>query len=469
MVRGVTAAVSTLVLAAAGSRGVAQDAPAANSLEALDRDAQAVMEKASPSVVRVEADRSVRFRVVAGDEEQRRTTEAQLLKFAPRECVAAAGFVVEDGEYVVTTSAAACGAVAIRVTFAGGAVREGSLVGDDPISGAALVRVARVEGAAPLRFSEREPRAGTLTLFLARAGDESPSLQLGFVTAPRRAIGTYDAYITTSLELSPGHAGAPLLDARGDVLGMAVAPRASTLLPMTTVGGPGSLYSSVMVPSPREGGRIRLYSGQESAVPERSPIPATFVPARELRRIVADLRSRGSVAHGYLGVRFPPGTNEPVIAEVLPGTPAARAGLAAGDRFVSVDGLGVDSFPSFSGFIQRRAPGTEVRLVVRAAAGGEREARVVLDEFPEATRRFFQGVGVRVEEKGVVVSTVSPDSIAERAGLREGDVVLSIGGKDVRSETDYVSAATASAFAAGPDGVALVVLRGDEKVALVLK
>ena len=181
MRRGFTPAVVVLLCAA---RGYAQDAsPGGTALEDLDRASRTMVERCGPAVVRVEADRPLLLRALAGNPEENRVVEECLRAQGARESVAAAGFLVdEEGLILTTSSVAGGGAGEIRVTFPGRGSRDGTLVGEDSLAGVALVRVRRVEGVRRLSLAEAAPPSGALTLLLAPSFQEAPTLLMGFVT-----------------------------------------------------------------------------------------------------------------------------------------------------------------------------------------------------------------------------------------------------------------------------------------------
>lgn len=434
---------AAVLLALAAAAPAEEPPPGPGALEELDRAARSIVERCAPAVVRVEGERPVRLRVVAESPEARHRIEETLRLHGARETVMAAGFLVDAEGLVLTTSAAAGGGTtSIRVYFPDRGVREGRLVGEDVEAGVALVRVPPAEGVSPLLLSGRECGPGALTLLLAPSGSDAPFLRLGFVTEPRRALGCYDAWLLASTPVAPGHAGAPLLDARGTVVGLAVA-----------AGENGDL------PPSGAARNLAEFAAMRSRVDGSAPV-STFIPAAELARIVEELRERGSVRHGMVGVRLSPG--EPVVSEVIPGGPADAAGVAAGDLVLAVDGVAVESGRAFGGFVRRRAPGTRVRLRLRAPGGAERETTVVLAELPERRRTpaLFNGLGVVEREEApdlrgarfsvaavpggrhVMVATVAPGSAAEAAGVEAGDWVVAIEEDPVLSEADYVRIAT---------------------------
>ncbi len=451
-----SAAAAALVLGLSGAPVRAQEAAGeAEPLEALDRAARALADRCCPAVVRVDAERGLRLRVVAESEEERRTMEESLRRSPARESVSAAGFLLDDSGLVLTTSAVAGGATSLRVLFPGGAERAGEVLGEDDLAGVALLRIPPVEGVRALRLSGREALPGTLSLFLAPEGADSPGLRLGFVTSPRRAFGLYDAWLVSSVPLEAGQAGAPLLDARGDVLGMAVAPRISVTIRSV---GPADRASPAEPAAVRPGGTLGRLIEQSRTV-ERGPGFSAFVPAGELRRIAADLRTHGRVRRGLLGVRMFRG--EPVVREVPAEHPAAKAGIAELDRILAVDGVPVSSAEEATGFVRRRAPGTTVSIRLRSPGGQEREIPVVLGELPVPAipKALFNGLRVVEREsydlaaakfqtlqveggRYMVVESVAEGSAAERAGILPGDWIVEIRRRPVLSEKDYVESAT---------------------------
>jgi S1-C subfamily serine protease len=190
--RAAAPAAGAALLLLAASSAAPQDAGGA--LETLDRDARALFDRLAPSVVRVEFERTPRFRVTAGSAEERARIEERLRAWGPREIVAASGFVVEEPGLVATASAGSDGATSVRVIGPAGAAREAVLVGADELAGVALLRVAPAPGEAPLPWSSRAPAPATLSLLLAPE-ERGPAsvLRIGFVTAPRRSFGLYDA------------------------------------------------------------------------------------------------------------------------------------------------------------------------------------------------------------------------------------------------------------------------------------
>jgi S1-C subfamily serine protease len=236
----------------------------------------------------------------------------------------------------------------IEIVLPSGEAAEGDLVGRDPTTDLALLRV-RATGLPAVAWAEAEPSAGELVVVVSRPG-RSPRTALGVLA---RAAGDYraagggrvDRWLETSLDPAPGVSGALALGASGAALGLATS---------------GLVRGAVMI----------------------SP-PST------LRRVVHALAAHGSVRRGFLGVatfpvRLPPALGAAagqggalLVSAVEPDSPAARAGLLLGDALLSLGGIGVTEPADLLPLLEEERIGTAipVRLV---RAGEVREASVTV-------------------------------------------------------------------------------------------
>jgi serine protease Do len=408
------------------------DAVVSDPLVALDKAVRRLYHRASPAVVRVDAERVLALRVVNAQGLERVQLEDLLRRCTARESVTATGFLVdEEGLVITTTSAVDRRSESVRVTFSGGVVRDAHLIGMDRIAGVALLRVLPVPGVKPLHFHEGDVDLGSVGILIGRSLDDAPSLGQGFVSATGRCAGDYDGYFLAGVPLRAGDAGAPLLDVRGRVLGMAAPVQSDP---------PRDTESSQLLTLDH---MVREESSATDALP-------TFVPGRELARIVTALRDHGTVPRGLAGVLLDGGEDAPpIVARVPDGMPAAAAGIQVGDTVVSLDGNPVRTVRQLVLFVQRRAPGTSVRLTLRDLNGEVRTVNLVLSEFREqgpATPGWFNGIGVANGDgphgSGLEVRSVEPGSIASVTGVRPGDFIVSIAGRPVASEEDYQNVAT---------------------------
>ncbi|MHC4922648.1 MAG: S1 family peptidase, partial [Planctomycetota bacterium] len=211
-----TTLAGSALLGGAAAAALAQDADdKAGTLEKLDRSLQTLVEKASPAVVRLDVERTLSLKVVAGTAQEKKRLEDALNRYAPVESVTATGFLVDDEGHVVTT-AAAVGPRAnkVRATFSRGTERTGRFMGADELAGVALVKVEPVDGVEPLNLRDECPRVGSITVLLGHAGKRDPVVRWGLLSGASRAIGNYDAYVLSSVDVRPGDAGGPLLDVR---------------------------------------------------------------------------------------------------------------------------------------------------------------------------------------------------------------------------------------------------------------
>jgi len=293
------------------------------------------------------------------------------------------------------------------------------------------------------------------------------SVTVGVVSYKGRAIplgvvrGTSVDMIQTDAAINPGNSGGPLLNTRGEVIGI------NTLI--ITRGVPQS-------------------AGVGFAV-----------PINVAKEILPQLRQRGKVVRGWLGVQIQALTDDmartyrmkdnrgALISDVTSDSPAEKAGLKADDVVVGVDGKGIEDNSDLSRYIASKSPGTTVSLrVLRGAA--EQTIAVTLGTFPEETADADEGAGHRGQlgmtlrnltpdmadrlelprtSKGVVVTAVEAGDAAEEAGLARGDVIVSVNGGAIASVADFER----EIDRARPDGVARLRVRrqGGEYSFLVLK
>jgi len=293
------------------------------------------------------------------------------------------------------------------------------------------------------------------------------SVTVGVVSYKGRAIplgvvrGTSVDMLQTDAAINPGNSGGPLLNTRGEVIGI------NTLI--ITRGVPQS-------------------AGVGFAV-----------PINVAKEILPQLRQRGKVVRGWLGVQIQALTDDmartyrmkdnrgALISDVTSDSPAEKAGLKADDVVVGVDGKGIEDNSDLSRYIASKSPGTTVSLrVLRGAA--EQTIAVTLGTFPEETADADEGAGHRGQlgmtlrnltpdmadrlelprtSKGVVVTAVEAGDAAEEAGLARGDVIVSVNGSAIASVSDFER----EIDRARPDGVARLRVRrqGGEYSFLVLK
>ncbi len=254
----------------------------------------------------------------------------------------------------------------------------------------------------------------------------------GIVSAEGRDIGSgpYDDYIQIDAPVNRGNSGGPTFNVEGQVIGVNTA-----------------IYS----PS---GGNVGI---------------AFAIPADTVQTVVAQLKDKGSVTRGWIGVQIQPvtadiaeslGMKEPagaLVADPQANGPAAKAGIQSGDVIVSVNGAAVKDARDLAKKIGAQVPGETVKLGVYRS-GKERTVTLTLGTLPndkqasasKPERDDSQGLGVPnlgltlapagsvggAGGEGVVVTRVDPDGPAAERGLKTGDVILEVAGKAVGKPAD---------------------------------
>jgi serine protease Do len=293
------------------------------------------------------------------------------------------------------------------------------------------------------------------------------SVTVGVVSYKGRSLGlssqqTPIEMLQTDASINPGNSGGPLINTRGEVIGI------NTLI--ITQGLPQS-------------------AGVGFAV-----------PINVAKEILPQLRDKGRVIRGWMGVSIQAVTEDlaktfgmpeargAYISDVQEGSPAEKAGLKAEDVVVAVDGRPVEDNSDLSRYIASRPPGSTVRLRVRRD-GGERDISVTLGTFPDegedggddagAEGRARHGMSLRDltpeladrlnaprGTRGVVIMDVESGSNAEEAGLQRGDIIVSVNGQAVEDVGDFEAAVEK----ARADGVARVrIRRGQAHTGTILR
>ena len=182
------------------------------------------------------------------------------------------------------------------------------------------------------------------------------------------------------------------------------------------------------------------------------------IPAATAKSVIAQLKNNGHVTRGWLGVQIQPVTSEvadalglkqttgALVSEPQAGSPAAKAGVKAGDVIVSLDGTSVKDARELSQKIGSANPGASVKLgVIRN--GSEQTINITLAQLPEQKQAAANtgqeeqssarlGLTLGSGDNGVVVTGVDPDGPAAEHGIQTGDVITNVGGTSVATPTD---------------------------------
>src|SRR5581483_6132781 len=339
------------------------------------------------------------------------------------------GFFISDDGYAVTNNHVVEKAENVQVTTDDGKTHTAKVIGTDPRTDLALIKVDG--GPFPyVKLAEKTPRIGDWVLAVGNPFGLGGTVTAGIVSARGRDIGAspYDDFIQIDAPVNKGNSGGPTFDTEGNVIGV---------------------NTAIFSPS---GGSVGI---------------AFAIPSDTVKTVVAQLKDKGSVTRGWIGVQIQPVTPEiadslglkkaagALVAEPQANSPASKAGIEAGDIITAVNGKDVKDARSLAKMIGSMAPNTSVKLSV-LHKGSEKELTLTLGELPaqkEAratpdedhdTRGGDIGnkLGLTVApashvagagSHGVVVTNVDPSGSAAENGFKTGDVILDIGGQSVSS------------------------------------
>jgi len=369
------------------------------------------------------------------------------------------GFIVDPAGFVVTNVHVIQGAEEIRVRLSDDREFSAKVVGRDPKMDLALIKLEGANGLSAAVLGDSDGlRVGDSVLAIGNPFGLGHTVTLGITSAKDRSIGAgpYDAFIQTDASINPGNSGGALFNLKGEVVGIPTMIRA---------GAQGIGFA---------------------------------VPVNALRDILPQLRDKGVVSRGKLGVRIQPLTTElakglglerargALIAAVEPGGSGARAGLVSGDVITAVDGQEVPRSDDLPRLVARHTPGSKIKLSY-VRAGTRKELDATLDSLvqevdeddespsprptpPPATPTtgklgvLFEGTGSGGGNgAGAKVRAVAPNS-ASAGQLAPGDLIVELDRQPVKSGEEL--AKKVDAMATGRV-VLLKVRRGPESVRFV--
>lgn len=373
----------------------------------------------------------------------------------PRERMVAEGsgfFISADG-YAVTNNHVVDDAKTVQVTTDDGRTLDAKVIGTDPKTDLALIKVAGNDFPF-VKFAEHNPRIGDWVIAVGNPFGLGGTVTAGIVSANGRDIGSgpYDDYMQIDAPINRGNSGGPAFDINGNVVGVNTA-----------------IYS----PS---GGSVGI---------------GFDIPAATVKMVVAQLKDKGYVTRGWMGVQVQGVTQDianglgmkkaegAIVDEPQAGSPAAKAGLKSGDVITAVDGKEVKSGRDLARTIASIAPGTSVKLEIWRD-GNTKTVSLALGQLPNeqqanagnaehgadngtpklgltlAPANEVNGAGSR----GVAVTAVDPNGPAAEHGVQAGDVILDVGGKVV-SKPDDVRQQLAEIQKAGRNTVLMRMKSGD--------
>ena len=336
------------------------------------------------------------------------------------------GWVFDDQGHIITNAHVVGPASRVTVQFFDGRVETGEVLGTDPLTDVAVLRVPPGDYLTPaLRATGGRVYRGDRVFAFGSPFNFKFSMSEGIVSglgrtarAPGGDAGITN-FIQTDAAVNPGNSGGPLVDVRGRVVGMNVA---------------------IATADNSDGGT----EGQSAGI--SFAIPLATIESRA-EQIIAGKKPRGAymgVVMAERAVRFGEGNDTGIgvlVRDVAPGTPAADAGLVAGDIIVQVDGEPVESMEVVRALVSARRPGAAVPIRVRRD-DAFLDLRVVVGEMPDSVLAGQIGMLLRdtsgvvfdgAEGEPISVVALAPSGPAADAGFRQGDVLTHV--KGTRVET----------------------------------
>jgi len=336
------------------------------------------------------------------------------------------GFIMSRDGYILTNNHVVEDADQIKVKLANGKEYEGKVVGRDPKTDLALVKIDASDlHALPLGNSD-ELKVGSWVVAIGSPFGLEQTVTAGIVSAKGRVIGSgpYDNFIQTDASINPGNSGGPLINTKGEVVGINTAILAQ---------GKGIGFA---------------------------------IPINMAKDIAPQLQEKGHVTRGWLGVSIQEMTPEiaqsfglkdnkgALVAQVMPGSPAEKADIQQGDVIVEFDGKAISESKDLPQDVASTPVGKSVNVKV-LRNGKSLDRSVKISEMEEANVAVANApahktLGITVQnltpeiarrlrvknDTGVVVTGVEPGSPAANAGLQTGDVIREVNRKSVKDVDD---------------------------------
>ncbi|MCS6893124.1 MAG: Do family serine endopeptidase [Deltaproteobacteria bacterium] len=358
------------------------------------------------------------------------------------------GVIVSEDGHIVTNDHVAGKAERIKVTFSDGSEEFAELVGSDNRSDIAVLKVKKKNVKPAVLGDSDQLNVGEWVIAIGNPFGLSNTVTAGIVSAKGRSImggNQFEDFIQTDAAINPGNSGGPLVNLRGQVVGINTA-----------------IFS-------RSGG----YMGIGFAI-----------PVNMVRNVKEQIIKNGKVVRGWLGVsiqRLSPelaesfgysGTKGALVGQVQPNSPAAKSKLQPGDIITYVDDVEISDTNQLRNLIASKKPGTSVVLRV-FRKGSEEKIKVTLGELPDnidnpteqpqKDRTTFEKLGLGVQnltqdlarqlgtnkKHGVVVMRVKPGSVAQMSGFAPQDIIVEANNSVIKNVDDLVEVLSSESLVKG--------------------
>ncbi|MCC6153936.1 MAG: Do family serine endopeptidase, partial [Candidatus Hydrogenedentes bacterium] len=376
---------------------------------------------------------------------------------APMRVGEGSGFIMSSDGYILTNSHVAGDADRLSVKLSDGRVFEAKVIGSDPATEVALIKIDATGLPAAKLGDSDALRVGEWVLAIGSPFGLNHTVTSGIVSARGRGdvrIVDYADFIQTDAAINPGNSGGPLLNIHGEVVGMNTA--------------------------------IMSRSGGSDGV-------GFAIPINMVKYVAEQLKENGTVTRGFLGVGIQPLTPELakyfgmkestgiLVSEVQPDSPADKAGLQRDDLILELNGRAVGDAGAFRSQIAMTPKGKDIELTIdrkgerikKSVSVGEKTSEELEQESPRSTgKQESQGkLGIGIQpltsdlakqfgyegKTGVLVTQVAPGSPAMRAGISEGDLITEVNREPVTSLSEFQKA-----MKSGKNGTVLLRVQNEQ-------
>jgi serine protease Do len=368
------------------------------------------------------------------------------------------GFIIDKDGYILTNNHVVEKAVSIKVKLSDEKEYDAKVIGKDAKTDIALIKIDAKHNLPVAAFGDSgKLEVGDWVIAIGNPFGLEQTVTAGIVSAKGRVIGAgpYDDFIQTDASINPGNSGGPLFNLKGEVVGINTA---------IVSGGQGIGFA---------------------------------IPINVAKEMLAQLKSKGKVTRGWLGVviqKITPeiaksfglkGSEGALVSDVMEQSPAEKAGIKRGDIIVSFNGNKIKDMD----MLPRLVGGTEIGKKVKVGIirdGQPLEVNVMIDELKEESiqaskkNEVEKDFGLVVQDitpdiakhlnikdkKGVIVTDVQPGSPAQNVDIRSGDIIKEINRRPVRNITDFKDAMKRGNV---KEGIVLLVKRENATFYIVLR
>jgi len=368
------------------------------------------------------------------------------------------GFIIDKDGYILTNNHVIEKASSIKVKLSDGKEYDAKVIGKDAKTDIALIKINAKQNLPTVALGDSDKiEVGDWVVAIGNPFGLEHTVTAGIISAKGRVIGAgpYDDFIQTDASINPGNSGGPLLNLKGEVVGINTA---------IISGGQGIGFA---------------------------------IPVNIAKELLPQLKSKGKVVRGWLGVYIQKITPEiaktfglqesegALVSDVMENSPAEKADIRRGDIIVSFNGKKIKDMDALPRMVGSTEIGKKIKLgIIRDGKPLEKE--VVIGELKEEVVQASQkpqvekDFGLVVQDitpeiarhlnlkdrRGVIVTDVQPGSPAQEADIRSGDIIKEIGKKPVRNLTEFKEAMKKASL---KEGVVMLVKRENVTFYTVLR